>query len=65
MTLYTENRYEAIAFPDCPRPFLFHYDVRRAGDAFAPHWQDSLEILYFTEGESEVLSDAHRVRCAL
>ena len=41
---------------------IFRIDDR-GREYVTPHWHNSLEILYFTEGESEVLSDAHRVRC--
>lgn len=52
-----------MVFPEPEFPVIFHYDVRRKGIEFYMHWQDSPELLYFTEGEGEVVSDTQRVRC--
>ena len=51
------SEYEAVLFPDPELPVIFHQDILRPDAQFALHWQDSLELLYFIEGEAEVRSD--------
>lgn len=52
-----QSEYEAVTFPDPELPIIFHFDISRPESQFAIHWQDSLELLYFVEGEAEVRSD--------
>ena len=63
MPIYKQNSYENIQFPDPELPVIFHCDTLRREDDFIMHWQDSPELLYFIEGEAEVVSDIQREVC--
>ncbi len=58
-----QSSYENIQFPDPDFPVIFHCDTLRREDDFMMHWQDSPELLYFIEGEAEVVSDIQRAHC--
>ena len=60
MAFCKETSYETVTFPDSELPVIFHYDKLRDPSDFMMHWQDSPELLYFTEGEAEVVSDARK-----
>lgn len=55
--------YENVLFPDPDLPVIFHYDRIHSDTEFIPHWQDGPELLYFTEGEAEVMSDTQKALC--
>lgn len=56
--------YENMLFPDSALPVIFHFDRLTAETEFIPHWQDSIELLYFTKGQAEITSDTQRAQCA-
>lgn len=58
-----ESYYENLFFPDPELPLIFHFDRIQVESEFVMHWQDSPEILYFTEGRAEVVSDIQRAEC--
>lgn len=58
-----ESFYENLFFPDAQLPLIFHHDRITPETDFMVHWQDSPEILYFTEGIGEVVSDIQKAEC--
>lgn len=58
-----ESFYENLFFPDAQLPLIFHHDRITSDMDFMVHWQDSPEILYFTEGRGEVVSDIRKAEC--
>lgn len=62
-TMIQESYYENLFFPDPELPLIFHFDQIQSGTEFVMHWQDSPELLYFTEGRAEVVSDIQKVEC--
>lgn len=58
-----ESYYENLFFPDPELPLIFHFDQIREETEFVMHWQDSPELLYFTEGQAEVACDIQKVVC--
>jgi len=45
-------------------PFIFHYDVIRAGRDDYTHWHENIEILYIKEGKGSIVCDFHRYDAA-
>lgn len=60
MAVSRETSYETVTFPDSEFPVIFHYDRLGSDIDFMIHWQDSPELLYFAEGEAEVMSDTRK-----
>ncbi len=55
----SNNIYEPHTHKDPSFPIIFHLDtMRKYQSDFLPHWHESIEILYVTEGTITVLSDA-------
>lgn len=50
----------ATIFPDEGLPVIFHCDSAHLSDFSQLHWHESLEILFFIDGKSEVTSDSVR-----
>lgn len=49
------STYETHIHPDPNFPIIFHLDTcLREDPHFLPHWHESMELLYFIEGECEV-----------
>lgn len=58
-----ETTYENLLFPDPELPIIFHFDQVKPGTDVVMHWQDSPELLYFTQGAAEVTSDMEKAEC--
>jgi AraC-like DNA-binding protein/mannose-6-phosphate isomerase-like protein (cupin superfamily) len=52
--------YETHQDPDSAFPFTFHLDTVTVKEAEQAHWHESLELLYFIEGDGFVLSDTEK-----
>ncbi len=63
MPISKQNLYESIHFADPELPFIFHCDIMNSETKFVMHWQDNPELLYFIEGEAEVVSDVQHEVC--
>lgn len=55
------NRYEPHYYDNPNFPILFHYDTAYAWLSFCPHWHENVELLFFTEGEAQILINAESV----
>ncbi len=58
-----ESFYENLLFADSKLPLIFHIDLITSESEFVMHWQDSPEILCFTEGRAEVVSEIQKEVC--
>lgn len=57
-----EFHYEHLQFKDATSPFIFHRGcLVDKTHPFPAHWHESIEILYFYEGEGEVVIDTQRI----
>lgn len=58
----TTNIYERLEFKNAETPFILHnYNFIQGQSLGHCNWHDSLEILYFTSGETIITYDAERI----
>lgn len=56
------NEYEPHYYDNPKFPILFHYDTAYSWlSCFRPHWHESMELLFFTDGEARILINAESV----
>ena len=61
VVLVKENFYELHNYDDPEFPVIFHYDTIIRGMRIVPHWHENIEILYFTQGEGQIVINSEEV----
>ena len=56
------SSYEQHYYEDPKFPIIFHRDIIVQKEVFVPHWHQSIEILYFLEGNAVVMADTEEIK---